>query len=357
MSRSARQPLTAIVAVASAVCLVLASRSSGPTQTAARRTAGLASIGAGLRGPAGLRARVYATGLRNVSAFALDSRSRLWVATSAASADADDAVYVIDRSGTTPVKVIGNLHGPLGLLWHSGTLYVASIDRVDAFRDLRGHRFAVRRRILKGPVAGGWNNGLVWSSGRILMGVSTTCDHCTPASRWAATIVSFRPDGSDLRRYATGIRDGFGLALYPGTGDLLVSMNQRDDLGTRTPGDWLGQVRLGSDWGFPSCYGQGGDPCAGVPRPLAVLDRHAAAGGVAILTRGSASAASVLVAEWARGKVVRVALTRAGTTYRAGAPATFLSGLKSPLAMLATPDGDVFVGDWSTGMIYEITPS
>ena len=42
-------------------------------------------------------------------------------------------------------------------------------------------------------------------------------------------------------------------------------MNQRDDLGCRTPGDWLAVVRPGQDWGFPSCYGQQTQRCAVTP--------------------------------------------------------------------------------------------
>ena len=55
----------------------------------------LTSIGAGLQGPSGLRATVYATGLANVSAFALDAKGRLWVTTSAASDHTSDGVYLV----------------------------------------------------------------------------------------------------------------------------------------------------------------------------------------------------------------------------------------------------------------------
>ena len=40
----------------------------------------LVSIGAGIHGPAGLRATVYAKGLPNVAAFAFDAQGRLWAA-------------------------------------------------------------------------------------------------------------------------------------------------------------------------------------------------------------------------------------------------------------------------------------
>ncbi|HEY8765861.1 MAG TPA: hypothetical protein VIP09_01140 [Dehalococcoidia bacterium] len=55
-----------------------------------------------------------------------------------------------------------------------------------------------------------------------------------------------------------------------------MTMNQRDDLGDATPGDWLAVVQQGQEWGFPDCYGQGGDACTGVPAPIAALDKHAA---------------------------------------------------------------------------------
>jgi len=94
-------------------------------------------------------------------------------------------------------------------------------------------------------------------------------------------------------------------------------MNQRDDLGASTPGDWLSLVREGEDWRFPGCYGQGGSACAGVPQPTAVLDKHAAVGAVTIVTGqlGRSIGTAALVPEWASAKVQRVALTRTRAGY------------------------------------------
>ena len=314
-------------------------------------------IGAGLRGPRGLEASVYATGLRHVSAFAFDSQGRLWATASGAITHRGDGVYLIARPGTAPVKVAGNIRGPLGLTWLHGTLYVASIGRVTSFTGLHGGHFAHRRTVLVGPVANGENNNLVATpGGLLLMGVSASCDHCVPSSKWSAAVVSFRPDGTGLRRDATGIRAGYGLVLYPGTSDLFVSMNQRDDLGARTPGDWLAVVRRGQHWGFPRCYGQGGPACRGVPKPLAVLDKHAAAGGVAIVTGqlGPSVGTAALVAEWQKGTVKRVALVRTDGAF-SGSVHPFLAGLENPLPVATAADGSVVVGDWGTGRIYRIT--
>ena len=304
----------------------------------------LVPIGAGLRGPSALAAAVYATGLPTTSAFALDARGRLWVATSAASDHRKDGVWLVARAGARPVKVISGVRGPLGLTWYRGRLYVASLGRVDAFSGLRGTSFARRTRILAEPRGHGWNNGIaVAPGGRLVMGISSACDHCTSTSKFSGTIVSFRPDGSDVRVYAKGIRAPFGVAYVPGTSRLLVSMNQRDDLGTRTPGDWLAEVSPGDDWRFPGCYGQGGSACAGAPSPFAVLDRHAAAGAVAVFGN------SALVAEWQTGRVLRVPL--GGSASRA---TPFLTGVRNPLALATARDGALLVGDWGTGRVYRI---
>ena len=139
--------LPAVLFVALALATLGAAGCGANDEPPAQRT-GLVAIGAGLRGPQGLAATVYATGLPTASAFALDARGRLWVATSAASDHSKDAVYVIPRAGARPVKVITGVRGPLGLTWYRDRLYVASLGRVEAFSGLRGTHFAKRTRIL-----------------------------------------------------------------------------------------------------------------------------------------------------------------------------------------------------------------
>jgi glucose/arabinose dehydrogenase len=316
---------------------------------------GLVPIGAGVRGSAGLRATVYAKGPPTAAALTFDPQGRLWLAAAGLESHTRDGVYVIAKSGGPAVKVISGLDDPLGLLWHAGELYVASVGRVDAFGGFDGSRFTEHRRILRGPAAQGENNALVLGpDGRFVMGITASCDNCLPKSRWSAAIVSFRPDGSGLRLYAGRIRAPVGLAYVPGTRDLLVTMNQRDDLGAATPGDWLALVRQGQSWGFPGCYGQGGADCRGVPQPIAVLDKHAAVGDLEILTgQLGLSGTSAIVPEWQSSKVQRVLLSRAGSGYT-GSVTPFLTGIQNPLALTLAPDSSLLVGDWATGMIYRV---
>jgi glucose/arabinose dehydrogenase len=317
----------------------------------------LTSIGAGLTGPAGIAATVFATGLGDVASLTFDPAGRLWVATAAYDDAGSDGVYLVNSAGSTPVKVIANLHTVLGLAWSGDILYVASSGRVDAYGGLSAGAFTEHSTVITLPTGVGSANGLVLSrQGRLVLGVSAPCDACTPTSDYAAAVISFLPDGGDLRVEASGIRAPVGLAYYPGTDDLFVTMNQRDDLGDATPGDWLAVVRSGQAWGFPDCYGQGGSACVGVPAPVAELDAHAAVSGVAVVTGelGDAVGNAAIVAEWATGKVLRVSLTAAGDTYT-GVVEPFLTGLTKPVPVVLAPDGSVLVGDWGSGTIYRVT--
>jgi glucose/arabinose dehydrogenase len=349
-----------MLAASSLVLLGCGSSSPGSSPHGKGSSGGaLVAIGAGLKGPAGLKATVYAKGPPTTASFAFDPHGRLWVAAAGLETHSDDGVYVIVKPGGDALKVISGLDDPLGLDWYKGKLYVASVGRVDVYAAFNGTRFEQHSKILSGPVAGGENNLLVMApNGRLVMGITATCDHCAPSSKFSGSIVSFRANGSDLRLYARRIRAPFGLAYFPGTSDLFVTMNQQDNLGTRTPGDWLAVVQEGQSWGFPDCYGQGGADCVGVPAPTAVLDKHAAVGGIAIVTGqlGATLGTSAIVPEWALGKVQRVTLTRDGSHYT-GSVTPLLTGIRNPLAIVLTANRSLLIGDWATGTIYRIEPS
>ena len=336
--------------------LVAGCGGSSSTMSSSSTESTLVDIGSGIKGPSELTATVYATGLTHAAAFAFDAQQRLWVATADYTDAGKDAVYLVTKAGATPIKVIAALHTPLGLLWHDGTLYVASKERIDAYSGLTGATFATHRTVVTLPTKVGEVNNIVLApDGRLLVGISAPCDHCTPTSKYSGAILAVHTDGTGLQVYASGIRAPVGLAYYPDTSDLFVSIDYRDDLGTSTPGDALAVVREGTAWKNPDCYGQGGAVCTNVPTATAVLDKHAAVSGVAIVTGqlGSTIGNSAIVAEWALGKVERVALTNAGTTYT-GTVSTLLTGIKNPVAVTLATDGSLFVSDWTTGIVYRV---
>ncbi len=318
--------------------------------TAAGSSSPLVAIGHGLRGPKGSRAVVASSGAQHVAALAEDATGRLWFGTAAYDDTGHDGVYLSTSATSKPLEVLTGQHTVLGLAWVGDELYVASKERVDAYSGFGGIAFASHRTVVTfQPGVGEVNQIVMGPDGRLRLGISSPCDSCTPTVAHAGSVVSFLPDGSDLRTEATGIRAPVGLTYVPGTADLLVTMNQRDDLGARTPGDWLSHVTSGQDWRQPACYGQGGAVCAGVPAPVATLDRHAAASGVAVVD------AAAIVAEWTKGSVLRVELHHDGDAYT-GTAAPFVTGIAKPMAVLASGRGSVLVGDWQHGTVYRIDP-
>jgi glucose/arabinose dehydrogenase/cytochrome c2 len=84
-----------------------------------------------------------------------------------------------------------------------------------------------------------------------------------------AEILVTDPDGRQpLRSYATGIRNGVGLAVNPETGELWVSTNERDALGDNLVPDYVTRVKEGGYYGWPWYYmGNFEDPRHAGERP------------------------------------------------------------------------------------------
>ena len=281
------------------------------------------------KGPAGLKATLYATGLRNVSALRV-RRGRVGSGpTTSAAVRSQPRRRLRDpaRGREAGQGDQRRRRARSGSLWHAGQpLRHARSGGVDVFSDLVGHALrdaqAAVHRPARAATAG--TTRIVALPERPardghLVGLR-------PLRQPLALVGDDRllPPGRE-RRAGLRVRHPapFGLAYDRATGALLTSMNQRDDLGAKTPGDWLALVREGQNWRFPGCYGQGGSACRGVPKPLAVLDQHAAAGGVAIVSgtaRRRRRPRAPLVSEWERGGVLRVPLRalRLGLRERAG---------------------------------------
>ncbi|MGE5327695.1 MAG: PQQ-dependent sugar dehydrogenase [Deltaproteobacteria bacterium] len=69
-----------------------------------------------------------------------------------------------------------------------------------------------------------------------------------------ANILVASPDGSDLRIYASGIRNPVGIAVDPRSGVLWTSVNERDLLGDFLPPDYITHVEEGGFYGWPWYY-------------------------------------------------------------------------------------------------------
>jgi glucose/arabinose dehydrogenase len=68
-----------------------------------------------------------------------------------------------------------------------------------------------------------------------------------------ADILVANPDGSDLRVYASGIRNPVGITIDP-QGTLWASVNERDNIGDNLPPDYITHVQQNGFYGWPWYY-------------------------------------------------------------------------------------------------------
>ena len=200
-----------------------------------------------------------------------------------------------------------------------------------------------------------------------------------------ADILVTDPNGHDpLRTFATGIRNGVGLAVNPETGQLWTSTNERDSLGDDLVPDYITRVKESGFYGWPWYYlGSHEDPSLAGQRPdLAgqaivpdvLLQSHSASLEMVFYTATSGVAAfpaeyrgdifAAFHGSWNRSvrtgyKVVRV---RVGHGVATGEYDDFLTGFVidndrvwgRPVGVAVAHDGALLVTEDGNGTVWRV---
>ncbi len=273
-------------------------------------------------------------------------------------------------------------------------LYVGNTDAVVRFRyqvgDLKARGGAETIAAVPTstpPGRGHWSRDVVFSrDGRkmyVSVGSLTNVDdvESNPGEKDRATVLEFNPDGSGRRVYASGIRNAVGLAVHPQTGDVWVSVNERDALGDNLVPDYISHIEPGAFYGWPWFYiGAHQDPRhagkhpelkATVKVPDVLLQPHSASLQMLFYTgaqfapehRGSIFAAEH--GSWNRVvrtgyKVIRVPLKNGVPT---GEYEDFLTGFVvdgghvwgRPVGVTMAADGALLVSDDGSNAIWRVS--
>ena len=306
---------------------------------------GAAAPASGIHVPRGFRVSVLARGLVHPTALAWGPRGRLYAT--------EDVGRLVSIRRGKPRLVARGLRTPLGLAFHGRSAFVSETGRLERLR-ISGGR-VVSRRVLVGRLPYGLHqqdNVVVGPDRRLYFGNGSTCDACTERDPRSATILSVRMDGSGLRVVARGLRNPYGLAVQPRTGRIYASVNGRDKLGRHEPAETVVRVRWGARYGWPRCWPSWRrrrlvGACGGVSKPVAYLEPHSSADGIAFWH------GALYVAEWgqydssqAGRRVVRVDVAN-------GRASTFAAGFDHPLAVLPSKHG-LLVADWGRGVVYRL---
>ncbi|CAN3126458.1 PQQ-dependent sugar dehydrogenase [Mycobacterium sp. smrl_JER01] len=312
--------------------------------------------------------------------------------------------------------LLDGLDEPHGLAFDGSTLFVAESDQVDAYRyaegaateprtvagglpddrspDLRGAYSHVLKSVAIGP------DGAVYFS---IGSTGNISEEDRTADPPRATIMRVPPGGGPAEPFATGVRNGTGLAVAP-DGALWTANNGRDNVAFPEPGPSYGQVipeyvgehppeqiaklTPGRELGWPYCNPDGGPAdlayirdvqtnpdgaqmdCAALPPVEQSMGAHSAPLGLSFVD-------GELPDPYSRGALIGVHGSWNRQPPRApevsfypwqdgdlGNQQTLVGGFQAddgsrwgrPVAAVAGPDGAVYITDDAADAIYRLAP-
>jgi glucose/arabinose dehydrogenase len=102
----------------------------------------------------------------------------------------------------------------------------------------------------------------------VAVGSADNVSDTQPVQEHRANVLQYTPEGKFVKIYASGIRNPVGLGINPTTGELWVSVNERDNLGDNLVPDYITSVKEDGFYGWPWFYiGKHEDPRAKMARP------------------------------------------------------------------------------------------
>jgi glucose/arabinose dehydrogenase len=273
-----------------------------------------------------------------------------------------------DHDGTAEARsvLISGLNSPFGMALMGGYLYIGDTDALLRVPFTPGQTkiTAKPEKVIDLPHDGGhWTrNVLAAPDGKsVLVAVgssSNIADNGIEAEDHRANVLQVFPDTRTARIYAAGMRNPNGMAYEPQSGRLWVAVNERDMMGSDLAPDYISDVELGDNFGWPWYY-WGGYPDTRVEpenpqlqryskRPAYSMGPHVAALGLAFAKGaklGPDFVNGAFIGEhgsWNRKppsgyKVVFVPFGTDGFPARKGQPVDVLTGFLGP-------DGDKAYG-------------
>jgi glucose/arabinose dehydrogenase len=163
---------------------------------------------------------------------------------------------------TIKVILAEGLDSPSGISWLDDTLYVANHNAVLAFPYTLGSDAVTGtpRKLMDLPAGGNhWMRNIEISPDGTSLFVavgsaSNIGERGMEAEEGRAMIWEYNLATKRQRQYAVGLRNPNGLDFSPWTGELWTTVNERDMLGSDLVPDYLTNVPVGAQYGWPWIY-------------------------------------------------------------------------------------------------------
>ncbi len=311
---------------------------------------------------------------------------------------ADTLMLLRDTNGDgmadRKIALTDDLASPSGIAWADGTLYIANHDALLSFPYALGAETieGAGTKLMDLPPGGGhWMRNIELSPDKmkIYVAVGSVSNIGEKgmaveegrAAIWEYDLIDQRP-----RMFAAGLRNPNGLDWSPWSGELWTTVNERDMLGSDLVPDYLTNVPVGAQYGWPWVYFKDQfDERVDAPRPQFLteytrrpeyaLGPHVAALGLVFTAEGArmgekfnSGAFIARHGSWNRKPasgydVVYVAFDALGNPV--GKPVPVLSGFLTgdgttrgrPTWVEWANDGSLLVSDDTAGIIWRVLDS
>ena len=342
------------------------------------------------KAPAGFQVGIYfASGLRNPRQMRRAPNGDIFLA------DTDGGTVRVFRGVTAEGKpqessVYANFEGAFGINFYPPGpnpqwVYVSNTSTLVRYAYKNGDLKASgeAQKLIEGMPEGGHSTrDLVFSKDgkSMFVAVGSGSNHSDdPAEFHRANVLEYTPEGKFVGVYASGIRNPVGLAIHPETGELWVSVNERDNLGDNLVPDYVTHVERGGFYGWPWFYmGSNQDPAHSgkhpelkgkVIVPDVLIQAHSASLGMAFYDGKMFPAeysGDVFAAEhgsWNHSQgsgreVIRIPIEKGRAT---GVYQDFLTGFTSdgvawgrPVGVAVAADGSLLVSDDGARVVWRV---
>ena len=167
-----------------------------------------------------------------------------------------------DGAAEAPVVLSDTLDSPSGIAWHDGTLYIANHDEVLSFPYTLGATTlgGEGTKLMDLPPGGGhWMRNIELNPDGTLLyiavgSVSNVGERGMEVEEGRAAIWELNLESGSARVYGAGLRNPNGLDWNPWSGELWTTVNERDMLGSDLVPDYLTNVPIGAQYGWPWIY-------------------------------------------------------------------------------------------------------
>lgn len=208
--------------------------------------------------PSGFRVNIFATNFKVPRWLAVAPNGDIFVA----DMGAGEIVVLRDPQKTGGAQAretfVEGMRRPFGIAFHNDYVYIGSMKELVRFKyePKTSKRLSQAEHLMDLPAGGHDTRSVAFSADGKHLFVSVGSEsNVSPGEepiRAAVTICD--PDGKNARQFATGLRNAVGLGIEPVTGNVWVSVNERDELGDDLPPDYFTSIKDGGFYGWPYSY-------------------------------------------------------------------------------------------------------